>query len=130
MKKAQTANSTVRQFYKLAEAYLEETFARFPVSASLAGRHEFDPYLGHATERTHQEQARLVQQTLADIENLPDGDFDANNWLDRRMLLANLRTEKMSLTDLKHYRRNPQTFAHTAVDSIHYLVVRNADNLR
>ncbi|MSR65073.1 MAG: DUF885 domain-containing protein [Verrucomicrobiae bacterium] len=119
-----------RRFLYLAERYHEETFARFPITASSLGRREFNSTLGHATPQTFQNQLRLVERTLAEIENLPANQFPANDWLDRRALLAELRAEQMNLGDLSRWQTNPERHASAAVESVHHLVIRNADNLR
>ena len=50
--------------------------------------------------------------------------------LDRRGLLARLRTDLLSERDLLRWRTNPQAHSNAAIDSIFELVVRNAGKLR
>jgi uncharacterized protein (DUF885 family) len=119
----------VAEFNRLAEGWYERKFERFPTYGSDVGRHEFDGLLGSAEEKTFLEDARDVEKTLRAIEDLPANAFAGDAWLDRRALLAELRTERMHGVDLETWRRNPNRFAGTAVDSILSLVVRNSDNL-
>lgn len=123
-------NPTTREFYKIADAHWEETFAHFPTVASALGRHEFDGELGRADPATHQRQARSVARALAAVENLPEHHFDGDAWLDRRAFLADLRTEIIFGDELQTWRTNPNRHAEAAVDSVHHLVVRHADDLR
>jgi len=121
---------SVRQFNRVANDYFEVLFIRFPTYASQLGRKEFNGMLGHATPSIYEQHRRLVEKTLGEVENLPASHFTANDWLDRRALLAELRQERMNLSDLQTWRSNPERFAGEAVGSIHHLVIRNADNLR
>lgn len=120
----------MRAFHRHAERFFEESFERFPIHASALGRHEFDSRLDEPTPKTFRDQLALVEATLAAIENLPARHFTANDWLDRRALLAELRKERMELADRQTWRTNPEAFASTAIESIHHLVIKDADNLR
>ncbi len=119
-----------RRFQRLAEAYYEETFARFPTYASHLGRKEFHPLLDDVRAASFAAQLRLTERTLASIEDLPERHFAANDWLDRRALLSELRREQMNLRKLQTWRTNPERYASDAVESIHHLVIRHADDLR
>ncbi|HYF52131.1 MAG TPA: DUF885 domain-containing protein, partial [Planctomycetota bacterium] len=55
-------------------------------------------------------------------------DFGGDDWLDRRAFMADLRTELWAIERGSH-RRNPESWASGAIDSIYRLVVKNADNL-
>ena len=124
-----TRNSR-RAFHYLTESYFEETFARFPTQASHLGRSEFHPLLDEVSARADADQLRLTERTLAAIEDIPARDLAGDDWLDRRALLSELRREKMNLRDLQTWRANPESYAANAVESIHHLVIRNADDLR
>jgi uncharacterized protein (DUF885 family) len=123
------ADGAAQDFYRLAEAYYERKFERFPTYGSEVGRHEFDAELGRANEKTYLADRRDVEKTLAEIENLAPNGFTGDAWLDRRALLAELRTERMHGFELETFRRNPNRFAGGAIDGVLSLVVRNSDNL-
>lgn len=120
---------STRRFQEMVTRYYEESFARFPTWGSTAGRHEFDAAMGHIDPATLEVQHRLVEETLADIENLPLQDFRGSDLLDRRAILANLRQEHLE-TQLGRHRNNPQTYLHGAVDAIYDLFVRHATDLK
>lgn len=125
---APPANST-RQFRRLVENYYEETFNRFPVAASAAGRHEFDSELGRGTPETYQKHEQLIEETMAAIEELPPQDFDATAMLDRRTMLASLRLEHLEMNTLKRWRNNPQAHLQMAAEAVYDLLVKHADDL-
>lgn len=122
-------NPSQKTFAKVAENYVEQTFARFPSYGSSTGRHEFDAQLERPTLALHRAHEKLLRETLTTIEDLPEVDFSGNAWLDRRALLAELRTELWSL-ERATYRTNPERWAAGAIESIHGLVVKHADDLR
>ena len=92
------------------------------------GLHEFDGELGENDAETHLIHRRLLETTLAEIENLPDDAFTGDGWLDRRGMLALLRTE-LFFNRRERWRINPQVHCDTAINCIFSLLVQNADHL-
>ncbi|HEY4104461.1 MAG TPA: DUF885 family protein, partial [Polyangiaceae bacterium] len=116
-------------FSAAAESYVEQTFARFPTYGSSTGRHEFDAELERPSLALHRAHEKLIRESLIRIEDLPELDFRGDAWLDRRALLAELRTELWSI-ERQNFRRNPERWASGALGSVHDLVVKNADDLK
>jgi uncharacterized protein (DUF885 family) len=112
----------------LGERYIESTMERFPSVGSALGRHEFDGELELPSEKLLRAQEKLVHTTLAEVEAIPEHDLVGDDWLDRRALLAELRTEAWSY-ERETFRRNPESWASSALGSVHQLVVRHADDL-
>ena len=123
-------NAPVRRFRALAARYLDETHRLFPHVASERGLHEFDALLGENDAATHREFLALTETTLRDIEALPDFAFIGDDWLDRRGLLAMLRTERFFNDTFSHWRINPEVHCSTAIDAIFHLVISHAEDLR
>jgi uncharacterized protein (DUF885 family) len=112
----------------LGERYIEATLERWPSLGSAVGRHEFDGELEQPSDKLLRGQQKLVEKTLAELESIPEHDLSGDDWLDRRALLAELRTETWSY-ERETLRRNPESWASSALGSIHNLVVRHADDL-
>ncbi|HEY3668285.1 MAG TPA: DUF885 family protein, partial [Polyangiaceae bacterium] len=126
---ANTNNPSLKAFARAAEHYVEETFERFPSYGSSTGRHEFDAELERPTEALYRAHEKLVRETLIQVEGLPEVDFRGNDWLDRRALLAELRTEQWAI-ERSEFRKNPERWASGAIGSVHNLVVKHADDLK
>jgi uncharacterized protein (DUF885 family) len=122
-------NASLIAFTKAADLYVEQTFRRFPSYGSSTGRHEFDAELERPTLALYRAHERLIRETLTTIEDLPELDFTGNDWLDRRALLAELRTELWSI-ERGEFRKNPERWAGGAIGSVHNLVVKHADDLK
>lgn len=112
----------------LGQRYLEGTMERFPSIGSAVGRHEFDGELEFPSEKLIRAQQKLVQKTLEEVEAIPEQDVQGDDWLDRRALLAELRSEAWS-HERETFRRNPESWVSGALGSVHHLVVRHADDL-
>ncbi|HTA88947.1 MAG TPA: DUF885 domain-containing protein [Polyangiaceae bacterium] len=123
------SNASVKAFVTAAESYVEQTFQRFPSYGSSTGRHEFDAELERPTLALFRAHEKLLRETLAQIESLPEVDFRGDAWLDRRALLAELRTEVWSM-ERGDFRKNPERWASGALGSVHGLVVKHADDLK
>lgn len=119
----------VRNFHKLVEAHQAETHERFPHLASRLGLEKFHSRLGGNDISTHQAQIAHDARTLAALEELPEAAFRRDDWLDRRMILSQLRTSLLEARDLERWRTNPQIHSDAAVESIFDLVIRQAEDL-
>jgi Bacterial protein of unknown function (DUF885) len=116
-------------FTKAADLYVEQTFRRFPSYGASTGRHEFDAELERPTLALYRAHEKLLRETLTAVEDLPEVDFTGNDWLDRRALLAEVRTELWSI-ERGEFRKNPERWAGGAIGSVHNLVVKHADDLK
>ena len=119
----------VRDFRRVTEDYLAETYERFPQKASRLGLEKFQSRLGANDASVHRAQQELAGRALEAVEALPEAAFCGDDWLDRRMFLSLLRTEILDSRDLERWRTNPQGHCDAAVDAIFDLVVRHADRL-
>ncbi len=121
-------NSEVRQFRAIADRYLDDYYRLFPHEASELGWHDFDGHLGENTPAVHRLFGRVVSRTLAEVAALSDDAFCGDDWLDRRGLLALLRTARFH-HERNFWRTNPQVHCDAAVNSIFHLLVRNSERL-
>lgn len=117
-------------FHSIWTAWLETACELFPEQGSKLGIRKYDARLGQNTPAIHLTHIKLLEKTLRQIEDLPEAAFQGDAWLDRRGLLARLRTGLLFQRDLARWRTNPQEHCNAAVDSIFELVLRGADNLR
>ncbi len=102
----------------------------FPQEASELGLSEFDGLLGENDAAFHREYAELVDSALRGVEALPSIGFVEDDWLDRRGMLAMLRTERLNHAVLETWRTNPQLHCDAAVQSVFGLIIRNANRLK
>lgn len=117
-------------FASVAKDWLEESCELFPEQASKLGFRQYDALLSRNTPDIHRKHIALLERTLGAVEALPEAAFEGDDWLDRRGLLARLRTDLLSERDLLRWRTNPQTHSNAAIDAIFELVVRNSGKLR
>jgi hypothetical protein len=118
-----------QKFRSLAQRFLDERNHMFPQEASELGLSEFDGLLGDNDEAFHRTYTELVDSSLDEIEALPAIEFAGNDWLDRRGMLARLRTERLNHAKLETWRTNPQVHCDAAVQSVFGLIIRNATRI-
>lgn len=121
---------SVRSFRRLAQAWLDESHERYPEDASALGLSQYDARLGANTADIHAAQIASNARALAAIEALPEAEFRGDDYLDRRGILAMLRTSQFHEETHERWRTNPQRHADGAIHAIFDLVVRNAASLR
>ncbi len=122
-------NAAVRTFRSVVDRYLDETHTLFPQAASERGLRQFDDQLGENDAAMRQKHAALLEATLQATEELADHGFSGDDWLDRRTLLAMVRTERFFNTTFPYWRINPQVHCNAAIESVFHLVVRHAEDL-
>lgn len=122
-------SATVNRFREAVEAYYEQTFENFPVTGSLAGRHEFDATMEYPSPGLWRKQLRLVNRTLETIEDLPPQDFGPSDMLDRRAMLSELRHNLFLHEQCERWRTNPMDYVETAADAIFDPFVRSGGQL-
>ncbi len=116
-------------FRKLAQAWLDESHARYPEDASALGLSKYDAGLSANSASLHRAQIAANAKTLAAIEALPEAEFRGDDYLDRRGILAMLRTSRFFEEEHARWRTNPQRHIDGAIHAIFDLVVRNARTL-
>ena len=121
--------SAVKALEGIGGEWLAKTCALFPEHASRLGFKKFEPLLGENTPDIHRKHGELLADTLRKVEDLPEGAFSGDDWLDRRGFLSRLRTDLVFSRDLKRWRTNPHQHADSAVDAVFDLVVRASGNL-
>jgi len=122
-------HSAVQALRGLGEEWIAGTCELFPEQGSRLGFQKYEPLLGKNTPDVHRKHEALLERVLSNVEDLPEGAFSGDDWLDRRGFLARLRTELVFSRDLKRWRTNPQQHSDAAIDAIFDLVVRGAGNL-
>lgn len=123
-----SANASVAHFRRVSERHVESVFELFPAYGSAVGSREFDSELEKPDAQLYRRYEKLLRNTLAETENLPEFDFGGDDWLDRRAFLSELRCELWSIERGAHVR-NPDMWASGALDCVYRLIVKNADNL-
>ncbi|MFM8363807.1 MAG: DUF885 family protein, partial [Verrucomicrobiota bacterium] len=127
---ASAESRAAAEFDSAASEWFDTTCELFPEHASKWGLRKFDPLLGDNTPARRAAHIQLLERTLSRIEALPESLFHGDAWLDRRGMLALLRTTLLHERDLLDWRRNPQIHSNTAIDSIFELVVRGAEKIQ
>lgn len=122
-------SSAAQSLREIGERWLDETCELFPESGSRMGFKAFEPRLGENTPDVRRRHQRLLEDTLRRVEELPEGAFHGDDWLDRRGFLACLRTDLLFSRDLERWRTNPETHCSSAVQAIFDLLVRSSSNL-
>ena len=119
----------LQAFRALADRFLDSSHAFFPHEASELGLTGFDAELGSNDFATHRGYSRLLRETLAATEALPELAFRGDDWLDRRGFLSMLRTGLLHHETLETWRSNPQVHCDAAIQSIFGLVIRHSGRL-
>lgn len=128
MAKAKRPSPESAAFEAAASQWLDESCRLFPEAAGKLGFHDFDPLLGANTPEVHRENIRLQARTLEQLEAVPAAALNLEERLDRRGLVARMRTGLFFDRQLERWRTDPQVHCRGAIDSIFDLLLRSPDN--
>jgi len=124
------ADTSARAFAELAGRYIRQKSQVFPHWASAMGLADFNDQLGPNNPATHRDFGSFVQSILQELEAIPASALGSEDRLDRRALLAHLRTEDLDLRVLRRWQTNPQEHCDVAIQCLFDLAMRHSDQLR
>ncbi len=121
---------THRNLRRLGEDYLRKNLELFPQDGTSYGFDSYDSMLATPTPALWREWNRFQAELLSRVEQIPTLHLSGDDWIDRRALIAHLRTGLQTNAELERWRSNPQLGPNTAADSILRLVVKSHGHLR
>ncbi len=113
----------------LGQEYVSGVLALYPQEGTALGFEGYDHELRAPTPDVWEDAIALNQSLLQRAEGIPASQLSGDDWIDRRAIIALLRTQLISLERLQTWRVNPQGMVDGAVDSIFRLVVKSEGRL-
>ncbi|MFL5768588.1 MAG: DUF885 domain-containing protein [Chloroflexota bacterium] len=106
------------------DAFLDEYFDLHPLSATAAGMHAHDAKWPDVSESGRQRRLAFYERWLNEFEALPDDDLDADERLDRDLLVGELAAYRFAEEELREDTWSPLEWVYLLGDGIFPLVAR------
>lgn len=108
---------------ELVRAFVYERFEMDPVSATVAGVHQYDHELGDLTADGFARRRAFVDEYLAKFEEVPSDALAIGQEVDRELVLCDLRGER-AVAGFERWRRNPGLYSDLITRGAYYAILR------
>ena len=123
---AQPSNRSVA-FDQFVDRYLDGFAKRHPSIAAGNGLHEHDDLLDDFTAQGIQSEIATLEAERATLQRFAIGSLNADQAVDRRILLGLIDAWLLEHESLANWRRNPMLYASVLTDGIHNLMTVESD---
>ncbi len=110
-------------FYRVADRYLAEMFRAYPTTATAAGYHEHDGSLEDLSAAGLRARLDLARRYRAELSRIDPGRLSRSARIDHGLLLNDVETAIFTLTELRPFERDPQSYVDLLGNSILYLTL-------
>ena len=113
------------QFRALAHDFFYTSFQMSPVSATQVGLHTYDTRLDDMSASAVGRQVAFAKQYLAKFEAIDPKSLDADDALDRTLILNTIKDGLLSAETLADWKHKPDMYTGLASGSVFVLISRN-----
>jgi len=116
-----------QQFQKLSDEYLDQVYLRYqPTQGTMAGYHQYDAQLEDNSRKNIDAEIAALENVEKRIEAIhPDADAaDFVSRSDREIVLANIRSQLLTLKTIRPWEKNADTYSSTCANGAFTLMER------
>lgn len=122
---ARISSGPIAEFRGIVDTYFDSVVRLFPHEAGEWGLPGCSDRLGANTAAVHRQWNAIQRGLLQRLEQLPPHAFSGDDWLDRRCLLAHLRTGLFYSETRAAWRTNPQHHTDAAFNVVLLPILRH-----
>jgi uncharacterized protein (DUF885 family) len=114
------------EFNKLADRIFDELIFRYdPASATQAGFHQYDSLMPSGSRAEIEEQIAATRKFEAEVQNFDPRGLSPSVSADRDLVLAQLRSQLLTLEDIRMWEKNPDSYTSYATGAIFTIMSRS-----
>ena len=120
-----SADGAMQTFNFLASQFFSEVYFKFaPTNGTAAGLHQYDTQLEDYSAATVQEEVAALHSYEKKISAIDPSALDAPVAADRDILLANIRSELLTLEVIRGWEKNPDNYSSGITNSAFVIMER------
>jgi uncharacterized protein (DUF885 family) len=120
-----SADGAMQTFNFLTEQFFEDVYFKFsPTNGTAAGLHRYDTQLEDYSAAAVQQQVAALHEMEKKIAAIDPGALDAPVAGDRDILLANIRSELLTLEVIRPWEKNPDNYSSGITNSAFVIMER------
>jgi uncharacterized protein (DUF885 family) len=112
-------------FTEVAKAYLEDTYQRQPVLATLLGIHKFDDRLGDPSQQAVLAEIAALRTFRERAAAIDSSTLTPSNQLDREQMLLAIDGRILTLETIRPWARDPDTYS-SGITNAAYIMIKRA----
>ncbi|MDE3202543.1 MAG: DUF885 domain-containing protein [Acidobacteriota bacterium] len=125
---ANAATNAEKNFLNVSNEFLDNVYLRyFPSQGTLAGYHQYDPYLEDYSQATIEKQVELLKGFEQRISAIPDdsSSLSLTSRGDRAIVLGTIRSWLLNLETIRMWQKDPDSYSSTAATGVFTIIERN-----
>ncbi len=114
-------------FYTIADRYLDEMFRAYPTSATVAGYRKYDGQLEDLSPQGLKAKLELAKRYRAELGAVDPQRLSVSARIDHSLVMNDIDGTIFTLTELRPYERDPQTYVDLLGNATLYLTLQDPD---
>jgi uncharacterized protein (DUF885 family) len=116
------------EFYRVADRYLDDSMRAYPTMATMVGYHEYDGLLEDLSAGGIEGKLALLTRYRAELLAIDPGRLSTSARIDHHLVMTDVETTILSLTDLRPFEHDPQSYVDLLGNATLYLTLQEEDS--
>jgi uncharacterized protein (DUF885 family) len=112
-------------FEAIVERYFTGWFEADPAHATVVGLHEYDSKMWDCSKKAVDLRVVELSATLGELGKIPSKRLTPVNFLDWKLLMAEIEAELLDLTEIRYWEKDPDYYPYRVNQAIYVLIKRN-----
>jgi uncharacterized protein (DUF885 family) len=123
---SQTNQNQTAAWHTLVDAYFDQVYLPYnPTAGTSAGLHQYDAKLENYSRASLNEQAAALHEYEQKVSAFPTAGLSEWDAGDRAFLLGNIRSQLLSLENIRPWEKNPDWYSSGITNSAFTIIERN-----
>jgi uncharacterized protein (DUF885 family) len=120
------ASGRDREFYAVADRYLDDLFRSHPTAATIAGYHRYDALLDDWGAAAVKDRIERIGRYRGEFQRIEAARLSDGARIDHRIVATDIESELFTAQDLRPHERDPQFHVDLLGNAILYLTLQDA----
>ncbi len=117
-----------REFYAIADRYLDDMLRAYPTLATMAGYHRHDDRLEDLTPEGLGDKAAMARRYRSELERIDPARLSLSARVDHALVVNDLESTVFTLEELRPFERDPQSWVDLIGNATLYLTLQDPDS--
>jgi len=116
------------EFYRIADRYLDDSMRAYPTTATMVGYHEYDGLLEDLSAGGIEGKLTLLTRYRAELSAVDPKHLSTSTRIDHHLVMTDIEATILSLTDLRPFEHDPQSYVDLLGNATLYLTLQEEDS--
>ncbi|PYT35742.1 MAG: hypothetical protein DMF52_09640 [Acidobacteria bacterium] len=115
-------------FYRIADRYLDDSMRAYPTTATMVGYHTYDGDLEDLSAGGIEDKLDLARHYRAEVSAVDPKRLSTSARIDYHLVMNDIEATIFSLTELRPFERDPQSYVDLLGNTMLYLTLQDEDS--